>query len=757
MSNQADYTYSTLRHQVVARYDADPTPITGSSEVTEGQITNSGALTITLQGVRDAEGQLVFGLGTAADAIKGHLLALGFSENEAKLGSVAAVSAYVAMSTDATVAEVTAAAKAAIAQTVPNRTTVVEATTTLDLEIAAALMGLSDSALKSLGFEERAATTVSETAKRAIASAGADSGFSQVARITFRQASQAGSSHAAVLEEAQQALQSDLERAQSSREAALHRGDALHFHFTLTNTGRAPIQLQLPTPREIQASGLTGTATVTDIRIEGRSSVQDFTLRPEEQVELVISARVGSIPTTASSVSLALGSGCGGVSGLQTVTILPPAAPLIDPFGRITGCEGEILPDYQGFSVGLYRPAAGDRTGDVADAVALTRTELPDNPNNRIPEGLEPNPENSNPFYLTNGDEGRYNFLFDDARGQLDRGQTYILMVNPPEESGYSQRRIRIVMGDRSGTQVSYTATSLDGRPISSTDNRTTITGTINVRDAERIGLSLAVLDFDTGVCQAQALQIVKTGDRAAAEPGDTVIYRLSIRNLATADVDEIEITDDLPVGFSFIADATQGEVGGDRVVVETEQNGSTITFRTNASLAQGEVLNIAYAAQVTPDALRGDGENSAIVTGQRTDNDWTIRDGPAIHRLRIQPGIVSDCGTIIGRVFVDRNFDGEQQPGEPGVPNAVIFMDDGNRITTDADGLFSLANVLPGYRTGALDLTSLPGYTLAPNHYFIERNSPSRLVHLQPGGMVRMNFAVTPTFQEGQRHEIEE
>ncbi|MGL4620108.1 MAG: hypothetical protein ACRCZS_13775, partial [Chroococcidiopsis sp.] len=84
-----------------------------------------------------------------------------------------------------------------------------------------------------------------------------------------------------------------------------------------------------------------------------------------------------------------------------------------------------------------------------------------------------------------------------------------------------------------------------------------------------------------------------------------------------------------------------------------------------------------------------------------------------------------------------------------PGVPNAVIFMDDGNRITTDLQGLFSVANVISGYRTGVLDFSSVPGYALAPNRRFIERNSQSRLVHLEPGGMARMNFAVTPIVKE--------
>ncbi|NEQ55698.1 MAG: hypothetical protein F6K11_37260, partial [Leptolyngbya sp. SIO3F4] len=97
-----------------------------------------------------------------------------------------------------------------------------------------------------------------------------------------------------------------------------------------------------------------------------------------------------------------------------------------------------------------------------------------------------------------------------------------------------------------------------------------------------------------------------------------------------------------------------------------------------------------------------------------------------------------------------DKNFDGEQQPGEAGIPNAVIFLDNGNRIVTDADGLYSVECMLPGTRSGVLDFTSLPGYTLAPNLYFNERNSQSRMINIAPGGLVRMNFGVTPTFQEG-------
>ena len=210
-----------------------------------------------------------------------------------------------------------------------------------------------------------------------------------------------------------------------------------------------------------------------------------------------------------------------------------------------------------------------------------------------------------------------------------------------------------------------------------------------------------------------------------------------------------VSVTDTLPVGFNFLANSVRGEIDGKSVAITTNRNGNTVTFTVPTTLNSNQTVNIAYAVQLTNDAQRGTGRNSAIATSQRIDNNLTVTDGPATHYLKVRPGITSSCGIIIGRVFVDKNFDGEQQQGEPGIPNAVIYLENGNRIITDPNGLFSLANVLPGAHTGVLDLSSLPGYTLAPNRKFNERNSQSRLVRVEPGGMVRMNFAVTPTFQE--------
>ena len=276
--------------------------------------------------------------------------------------------------------------------------------------------------------------------------------------------------------------------------------------------------------------------------------------------------------------------------------------------------------------------------------------------------------------------------------------------------------------------------------------NNTAYGGADNLPDEERVDSNQVTLSASPA-----DLRLTKTGDRAAAEPGDTVIYRLLIENVGQSPATNVSITDRLPLGLRLVAESLKGSIGDTEVdfgtpSINASSRGTNVTASSTATLQPGQSMVVNYAAEVTPDSIRGTGRNLAQATA------GGLRSNQSSHRLRIRQGILSDCGTLIGRVFVDKNFDGEQQPNEPGVPNAVIYMDDGNRIVTDANGLYSLANVISGYRSAALDLTSLPGYSLAPNKYFIETNSPSRLVKLAPGSMVRVNFGVTPAFSEGKK-----
>ncbi|NEZ63973.1 DUF11 domain-containing protein [Leptolyngbyaceae cyanobacterium CCMR0082] len=447
--------------------------------------------------------------------------------------------------------------------------------------------------------------------------------------------------------------------------------------------------------------------------------------------------------------------------GGTSAEIVVETASLIDPLGQILGCNGELLPNYDGFSVALYEPdASGLELGPI---VPLTGTEVPDIEDNGIPGGKAPNIENSNPFFLTNADAGQYNFLFDPQtplQSPINTGLTqtstdavYILVVNPPADSVFPQRRIKLELvtstGGVNNSIIRYVATALDGIPIGTSGGSQVSETVVEIFNAETQGLNLFSLALGMVMCDPNQVSITKTADRAAAQPGDTVVYRLELRNLTDIELESITVEDILPQGFQLIPESITGVLNEQTVALDAQASGSEIIFTTTTPLPVDASMSVLYAVRVTPDALRGDGENSASVSAERSDNQFFVQDGPSIHRLVIDPGILTDCATLIGRVFVDKNFDGEQQPGEAGIPNAVVFLDDGNRIVTDADGLYSVECMLPGTRSGVLDLTSLPGYTLAPNLYFNERNSQSRMVNIAPGGMVRMNFGVTPTFQE--------
>ncbi len=422
----------------------------------------------------------------------------------------------------------------------------------------------------------------------------------------------------------------------------------------------------------------------------------------------------------------------------------PIAQTLIDPFGKLQGCGGEDLPDYNGFQVGLYEANANDLPTGI---LPLPRT----GPGTAF-IGLNPNIANINPFILGNQPpKGAFNFFLNRTQGQLDVGKRYILAITPPASAkGFGARQIRIVITNRDdvANTVSYQATALDGKGISLDGGADSFTTTVGVQDAATTGLVLSTISLlDRPICigPSQPIVITKTADRAAAEPGDTVIYRLSVRNQNTVAAKDIVLTDQLPLGFGWIDRSLRAELAGKTVPISATRSGNQVTLTAQGTIPPSGVLSIVYAAQLSPDAIRGTGENLASVSVHRVDTNAVLKDGPARAKVKVRSGLLSDCGTILGRVFEDKNWDGEQQDNEPGIPNAIVFIDDGTRVTTDERGIYSLSNVVAGTRTGVLDLSSVPGYTFAPNRVRKERNSQTQLVRLEPGGMVRLNFAVTP------------
>ena len=771
VSNNALIRYQTTEHRPtvlgtrsnVAKVTPDSYGIVTNTANTKANPNSEANLPLRLisLGIEDLQGNTVTGLGAIALDLANLYEQAGLDESTARAASFMAIDRWSKLLPETSSAQIVEAITEDVRELAQDRETLEAIEQLNETALLTVLGGFGEVSLKSLGLPGNQTEQIAETR---LESQTVGSFSSQI-----ESANQAAVSNIdrpeteALLIGAKNRDRQELNNLRLDEQSVFATGDRIKFKFRLDNQQDRVGKIDLPNAATITETSLTGAGTITKVvyrLTDSDGTVQttniteageQVSIPPQTSLELDVEVEIGEISDSeVASVGLELQPSCGAPVA-QTFNILPTIADnneLIDPLGNITGCAGEILPDYQGFSVALFDPDPSDPTGStVRDLTELTETELPNDPDNSIPTGVEPNTQNSNPFFLVNSDEGKYSFLFDTERNQLERGATYILVVTPPRDSEYDERRVKLEIGDRQENIVEYTATSLDGRPIRASDGQTTITGEIVVvEDAEQVGLDLAVLDLSSSVCDAREIQLTKTGDRAAAEPGDIVLYRLAVRNLASAPIENLLITDTLPEGFKLEGNSIKAEVNEEELEVEIAQNGLTVEIATDITLEQDETVNLIYAAQVTPNALRGEGRNSAIVNATRIDNNLPVQDGPAIHDLRLEPGIIEDAGTLIGRVFVDKNFDGEQQAGEPGIPNAVIYLEDGNRVITDPDGLFSVKNVLPGIHTGILDLTSIPEYNLAPNMRFIERNSTSRLVRLEPGGMVRMNFGVTPT-----------
>ena len=123
---------------------------------------------------------------------------------------------------------------------------------------------------------------------------------------------------------------------------------------------------------------------------------------------------------------------------------------LIDPLGTIVGCDGRALASYAGYKVSLY-----DSAPDKLNLGRLLPLDRPTAGN-----GIGPNLENVNPYSLNDSRDGKYNFLFN--RSQLVTGRSYILVVSPPADSTFGERRVRLDLTGFNNQILTYQATSLD-------------------------------------------------------------------------------------------------------------------------------------------------------------------------------------------------------------------------------------------------------------------------------------------------------
>jgi len=237
----------------------------------------------------------------------------------------------------------------------------------------------------------------------------------------------------------------------------------------------------------------------------------------------------------------------------------------------------------------------------------------------------------------------------------------------------------------------------------------------------------------------AGLLQVTKEANKEEASIGDIITYTVEIKNETSAEVTGVYVTDRIPAGFKYIA----GKTILDNQKVQDPEGTRPITFNIGA-VSAGQTKTLKYQLVIGAGVSFGKYENSAWARY----SDGTIISNIAREEVKIIPEPLFDLGTVIGKVFWDRDEDrvqdAEQGAGNPyvnnhkekGIANVQIVTEEGTVITTDKDGKYHLEGITPGRHILRIDERTLPeGAYLTTDKAVI--------IDITPGILQKVNFGV--------------
>ncbi|HEY0099026.1 MAG TPA: hypothetical protein VGB76_08745, partial [Pyrinomonadaceae bacterium] len=444
-----------------------------------------------------------------------------------------------------------------------------------------------------------------------------------------------------------------------------------------------------------------------------RFEVRIAQVQPGEVVTLTFRALVaGDIAPGAGAVNTATLSG----ENFDSVSTTAATA-VVNPFGTV----------YAGRSGGAVT-VNGARVSLVTDTT--TRTPLPTTSG----IGFAPNETNDNPYTTAQG--GLFSFALTPA--QRSAPATYYVNVTAP---GYRSRMLEYSIRPAALHGLYHAdVRALDEQPIAEQ-------GSFALTDAPVRLDNLASVALNIPLFELQTLEINKIADQQRAEVGDIVSYRIEVRNTTQGILRDVVVRDLLPQSFHYAAGTAQLTVSpAPPQNVEPQVKGNELTFNVG-TLPAGARASLVYRVRIGVNAQEGDQTNSATASGVYASGE-RIMTNASRAIVRVGRGVFSTRQIIIGRVFEDKNGNDEFDAGERAVEGARLYLDNGQSVVTDSEGMYSLPSVEDGSVVIALDPVTLPrGYALTDEGRRSGR-SWARLLRTPLGGgtLLRQNFALRST-----------
>ncbi|HEY0564902.1 MAG TPA: hypothetical protein VGC88_04915, partial [Terriglobales bacterium] len=165
--------------------------------------------------------------------------------------------------------------------------------------------------------------------------------------------------------------------------------------------------------------------------------------------------------------------------------------------------------------------------------------------------------------------------------------------------------------------------------------------------------------------------------------------------------------------------------------------SGPALVFSVGDLAANADV-KLSYRVYIGPGAAQHELINRAFASANG------INSNTSSATVKVQDGLLSNRGVVVGKVFADCNRNGMQDPGEPGVPGVRLYLDDGSFVDTDGAGQYSLYGVSGRVHILKIDRLSVPsGMGFFSSSSRNAGDGASRFVDLMFGELAKADFAL--------------
>jgi uncharacterized repeat protein (TIGR01451 family) len=231
------------------------------------------------------------------------------------------------------------------------------------------------------------------------------------------------------------------------------------------------------------------------------------------------------------------------------------------------------------------------------------------------------------------------------------------------------------------------------------------------------------------------AVAITKVSSLTDVTKGTLVPYTITVTNVYGVPLYDISIVDHFPAGFKYVAGSARLDGNPTEPLINGRElvwDGLELQFNRKYTL---QLLLVAGSG-----VSEGEYVNRALV--RNTATSTTISE-EATATVRVIPDPDFDCTDVIGKVFDDGNLNGQQDPGEQGLPGVRVVTARGLIFTADKHGRFHITcAAVPDEDRGSNFILKLDERGL-PTGYRLTTENP-RVQRATIGKMLRFNFGAT-------------